>query len=192
MRTTPSPRGVTLVEAMISLAVLGVGLLGAMGALQQAAVESRLAQTRQHKMMLADAALQRFRLQDKNAFFTALPPQPLVDVTSLAVGVSPWVRDPTATTDLLDFSQGSYFKVLPDGTIEPVALPGSPGCDAVPAGIVCRETFVHAGGPFNGTNIVSALPPGTRVATAWVRLSRRSSPNLPVEVDVVMSQVVVQ
>lgn len=185
-------RGVSIVEAMISLAVLGVALLTAIGALQYAAMETRAGQNRQHKMMLADAALQRIKLQDKAAFFVSLAPQPALDVKGLAVGMAPWTRDTSVTVDPFDFSQGSYFKILPDGTMTAVTLAGNPPCDAVPEGIICREIFAHSGGPYLGTNIGAALAPGTKVATAWVRIARRPSPGLPVEADVVMSQVVVQ
>jgi hypothetical protein len=187
-----SARGVSIVEAMISLAVLGVALLTAIGALQYAALETRAGQNRQHKMMLADAALQRMKLQDKALFFSSLAPQPSVDVKGLAVGASPWARDTSVTADPYDFSQGSYFRILPDGTMSAVTLAGNPPCDAVPEGIICREVLAHSGAPYLGTNIGAVLAPGSKVATAWVRIARRPSPGQPVEADVVMSQVVVQ
>ena len=107
---------------MISMVVLAIGLVGALAALQRGATEARLGQNRQMKMMLADAALQRIRFMDKAALVFAAPAQPTVNVLNLPLGAAPWVRDPTTTTDPLDFSQGAYFKILPDGTLTAVPV----------------------------------------------------------------------
>lgn len=200
MRTpTQSVRGFTIVETMISMVVLGIGLIGALGALQRGATEARLGQNRQMKMMLADAALQRIRFMDKQTLYNAAAPQPSVDILALAVGASPWVQDPTSTTDPLDFSQGAYFNILPDGTITAVPVTGNPPCTdaSVPVGTICREVLIHKGAPFHATNLTipaGAIPSASSVATAWVRVSRKTSATdrLDAEIDVVLNEVVIQ
>lgn len=200
MRTpTRSVRGFSILEAMISMVVLAIGLVGALAALQRGATEARLGQNRQMKMMLADAALQRIRFMDKAALVFAAPAQPTVNVLNLPLGAAPWVRDPTTTTDPLDFSQGAYFKILPDGTLTAVPVAGNPPCtDAlVPVDTICREVIIHKDGPYSATNVAipaGALPGGVRIATVWVRVSRKTSATsrLDTEVDVVLNQVVAQ
>jgi prepilin-type N-terminal cleavage/methylation domain-containing protein len=212
------PRGLSILETMIALVILGVGLLGVLGALERAAVESRLGQNRQQKVMLADATLQRFKLLEKTTFFAQAAATPTVDPLGLAVGTAPWLADPTDLTaaEPLDLSTGAYFNILPDGTITKLSLPGNPPCSAVPQGVVCREILTHAGPPFgtglpNGaacgsnTDCFSKLCGGgvcslgggvtglgTQVATTWVRVVRRPSDTLPAEVDVTLNQVVVR
>lgn len=189
-------RGVTILETMIAMVVLAIGLVGALAAFQAGAVEARLGQHRQMKMMLADAALQRIRLQNRATFFSGLPPQPTVNLATVPVGTGPWVLDPTSTTDPLDFSQGAYFKILPDGTITPVSIAGSPSCASatVPEGTICREVFTHLGGPYNASPVGAYLPSAARSATAWVRVTRKTSATdpTPAEVDVLLNTVVVQ
>ena len=69
MRTPSlSARGFSILETMIAMVVLSVGLVGALGALQRGAVESRLGQNRQAKTMLADAAIQRIKLPHQADF----------------------------------------------------------------------------------------------------------------------------
>jgi prepilin-type N-terminal cleavage/methylation domain-containing protein len=198
---TPTPhsaRGFSIIETMVAMVVLAISLLGTLGALNRGATESRLGQTRQMKMMLADAALQRIKLQDKNTFFAGLPAQPTVNLSSLAVGASPWVQDPTSNGDPLDFSVGAYFNIQPDGTLVKLNIAGNPPCtDAlVVVGTICREVYTHLGAPYNATNATlgAALPTGARIATAWVRVSRKTSATsrLDAEVDVLLNTVVVQ
>ena len=203
-------RGFSILETMIAMVVLGIGLVGALAALQRGATESRLGQTRQMKMMLAEAALQRVKLQNKNDYFTGLAAQPTSDITLLAVGTSPWVTDPSVTVDVNDFSQGAYFNILPDGTVVPITtIAAGTACNAaaIPAGTICREVFTHLNGPYHATNVwapgstatvnSSAIPTATRVATNWVRVTRKkaataAAERLDAEVDVLLYQVVVQ
>jgi prepilin-type N-terminal cleavage/methylation domain-containing protein len=208
MRTLPaSTRGFSILETMIAMVVLGIGLVGALAALQRGATESRLGQTRQMKMMLAESALQRVKLQDKRTLFAGLPAQPTTNIANLAVGTSPWVPDPTTTTDPLDFSEGAYFNILPDGTVVPITtITAGTACNAaaVPLGTICREVYSHLNGPYDATNVwaagstasvnSSAIPSATQVATNWVRVTRKTSATdrLDAEVDVVLYQVVVQ
>ncbi|MFZ5440912.1 MAG: hypothetical protein ACOZQL_12955 [Myxococcota bacterium] len=187
------PRGTSMIEVMVAGAVLLVGLVGVLAALQRAAVEARLGQNRQQKVMLADAVLQRIRLQDKNTFFNpvpALPAQPAFDITKVQPGASPWKLDPTSNLDPMDLSMGAFFRILPDGTITPVspASIGNPAnCGAVPVGYVCREVFTHLGAPLGSPGVTA-----TSVATTWVRITRKTTENQPAETDVVMNQVVIQ
>lgn len=179
------------------MVILLVGLTGALGALQQGVLEARLGQNRQQKAMLADATLQRVKLQDKLTFFPTAGAAPTTDISTHAVGASPWGPDncPAAgCTDPLDFSMGAYFLIKPDGTItRDTTVPAGTSCGsaALPEGTVCREVYTHTGGPFGGSNISSAIP-GSQSATTWVRVTRKGSLTLPAEVDIVMRQVVVQ
>ena len=212
-----SARGFSILETMIAMVVLSIGLVGALGALQQGAVESRLGQNRQVKMMLADAAIQRMKLQEKDSFFAGcssgsscgpgscwvgttctpntMPAQPTSDITAVAVGVLPWVRDPTPAGDPLDFSLGAYFNILPDGTITQVTIAGNPPCNSalLPQGTICREVYTHRDGPF-GAGVGTFLPAGARSATVWVRVTRKTAPldPAPAEVDILLNQVVIQ
>lgn len=179
----------------MSMAILSIGLLGAVSAFQVGARDARLGQTRQMKLMLADAAIQRIRLQDKTDFFTGLPARPTSDIKAVAVGGAPWTRDaPPTTGDALDFSQGAYFTIAPDGTLTRINVTGNPACNdpLVLPGTICREVYIHQNGPFGGTNVTSQLPAGTSVATVWVRVSTKRVPSQPPETDVVLSQVVVR
>ena len=179
----------------MSLAVLSIGLTGALTAFQAGAREARLGQTRQMKLMLADAAIQRVRLQDKANFFAGLPARPVTNIANVAVGAAPWTRDaPPVSGDPLDFSQGAYFKILPDGTLTRVSVAGNPPCSdpLVLPGTICREVYVHRNGPFGSTDVTSQLPAGSSAATVWVRVTtKRVASQLP-EVDVVLNQVVVR
>ena len=199
--TRPSVHGFSILETMIAMVVLAISLLGTIGALNRGATESRLGQTRQMKMMLADAALQGIKLQDKNAFFNGLPAQPTVNLSSLAVGAAPWVLGPADSGDALDFSTGSYFNIQPDGTlVKLTALAGSGACtptnNLIPDGTICREVFTHLGAPYNATftTFSGALPTGSRIATAWVRITRKgsSTSRLDSEIDVLLNTMVVQ
>lgn len=179
------------------MVVLAIGLIGALAALQRGASEARLGQTRQMKVMLAEAALQRIKLQDKNLFFTGLAGQPTSDITVLPIGTAPWIPDPTSTADALDFSQGAYFNILPDGTVTPLAVVGPCTAATVPLGTICREVFTHTGAPFHATNLslpAGALPAGARMATAWVRVSRKTSATARLEGEeiIILSHTVTQ
>lgn len=189
--------GFSILETMIAMVVLSIGLIGALAALQRGATESRLGQTRQVKLMLAEAALQRVKLQNKSAFFTGLPAQPTVDIKTLAVGTAPWVSDPTSSADPNDFSQGAFFNILPDGTITRAAVVGPCTAATVPVGTICREVFTHTGGPYHATNVAVptvSFPAGAQLATVWVRVSRKTSATDPLaaEIDVILNQVVAQ
>lgn len=192
-------RGVTLLETMMAMAVLLVGMIGALAALQAGARETKVGQFRQQKMLLADATLQRVRSIDKALYFSgASAVVPSSDPSKQPVGGGNWVVDASASTDLRDFSTNAYFKVLADGTItkDTTVTPGT-ACNAagLPVGTVCRETFTHLGAPFgagNGADAGFTAPTGTRVATTWVRVSQKLAPNALPEVDLVLSQVIIQ
>jgi prepilin-type N-terminal cleavage/methylation domain-containing protein len=204
-----SRRGVSILEVMMAMVVLAIALVGSLAALQRGLTESRLGQNRQQKVMLADAALQRQRLMDKTTFFTStIEPdsslrfvgsvfnaRPGTDITAQPVGTGVWIVDPTTSGDPNDLSQGAYFNVLPDGTITRATgiAPGTK-CNVVPIGTVCREMYTHQGLPFGATDVMAAgrLPAGTNVATTWVRITRRMATTQPAEVDIIMSQVIVQ
>ncbi|MFT3711744.1 MAG: prepilin-type N-terminal cleavage/methylation domain-containing protein [Archangium sp.] len=203
-----SRRGVSILEVMMAMVVLAIALVGSLAALQRGLTESRLGQNRQQKVMLADATLQRQRLMDKTTFFNStIEPdsstrfagpgfnaRPGLDITTQAVGTGVWVVDPTTSADPNDLSQGAYFNVLPDGTITRAAVTPGTKCNLVPINTVCREMYTHQGLPFGATDVMGAgrLPAGTNVATTWVRITRRMATNQPAEVDIIMSQVLVQ
>ena len=186
-------RGVSILEALIAMVVLLIGLVGALAAMQQGVIEARQGQNRQQKLVIADASLQRLRLQDKSNYFsmaTAIP-RPSSNVKTIAVGTGPWVVDPLVG-DPLDFSTGAYFRIAPDGTItKDATVAAGTACNAVPPGVVCREVLTHTGRPYT-TFGDPAWPAGVQVATSWVRVSRRPDANSPAEAEVTLHQVVVR
>ncbi|MBL8912312.1 MAG: prepilin-type N-terminal cleavage/methylation domain-containing protein [Archangium sp.] len=204
MSSSKSTRGMTILEVMMAMVVLAIALTASLAAMQQGNVELRLGQTRQQKLMLAQAVLERERLIDKDVFFTpatAYPAQPTSDLSALAVSVAPWVVDPVAASaDPNDLSTGAYFNITADGLItRATGIAANTPCNAVPVGTICRETFTHLGLPYNSNAGYVAfngpsgtLPAGSRVATTWVRVSRRPGATIPPEVDVTVNQVNVQ
>ncbi len=189
-------RGATILEALIAALVIAFGMVAMMAALLAAAQESRQGQNRQSKSALAEASLQRLHLAEKGALYTAAGVMPGTSPAQFAVGAAPWAPDPTFSADALDFSTGAYFDVLPDGTItrinsaaDPRFSTPTPTCDTVPVGVFCREVLLARGVP-PGSGI--ALPAGSRPVTAWVRVSRRTSGNLPPEIEATLYEVLVQ
>jgi type II secretory pathway pseudopilin PulG len=208
--TRPGHRGATILETLIASVIIIFGLTAALAALLAAATESRLAQNRQSKMMLLDAAMQRFHLMNKLQLIQSLPITPITaNPRPLAVGVAPWVADPSPINDPsptnIDFSNGAYFNIAPDGTIcrpratvvgncpASAAVPAGTPCDsaAVPIGTFCREVVVSRGAP-PGVPTPIVLPTGSQAMSVWVRVSRRTTPNQPPEVDVQMMEVIIQ
>lgn len=204
MRPSKPMRGMSILEVMMAMVVLAIALTASLAAMQQGNVELRLGQTRQQKLMLAQAVLERERLIDKDVFFTPatpIPAQPTSDITALAISAAPWVVDPVAASaDPNDLSTGAYFNITADGMItRATGIAANTPCNAVPIGTICRETYTHLGLPYTSVGANAAwngpsgtLTAGSRVATTWVRVTRRPAANIPPEVDVIVNQVNVQ
>jgi type II secretory pathway pseudopilin PulG len=187
----------SILEVMIAMVVLLIGMVASLAAMQQGMAERRQGQNRLQKLMLADAALQRLVMSDKDALFAMAVGAPPNDPSTMPVGLAPWAPDDSVPVDAFDIGGGAYFDVFQDGTV--IGLDstsdsrfGSPNprCHEVPVGVVCREILVHQGGVPGGTPMV--VPVGAQAVTIWVRLTRRTAETLPAEADVVLRQVVVR
>ncbi len=140
MRTTARPLGFTLIETMIAMAILAIGLVGALAALLAASQSMRDGQLRQYKMTLLDATVERFQLQDKSklvqsTLFTSAVTQPIPGTPpgpeTFPRGTAPWTLDscpatwptgaacpaPANGSPNNDPSWGAFFIVLPNGSI---------------------------------------------------------------------------
>jgi hypothetical protein len=127
-------------------------------------------------MALADATAQRSMLSDKGgwgllAVSTATPP------TQLNIGDPPWTVDPSPFVGgpdggIGDISTGAYFRIYPDGTIQPFDLSPRVSCkdSSLPEGTYCREVLLTQGLP---TLDGGTPPPGSQQFTQWIRVSRK-------------------
>lgn len=161
--------GFSLIEVMIALAILALGIVGALAGIIGASTALRDGQRRQHKMALLDARGQQFLLMDKTNIDQIAFTAPSSPANQLAVGASPWTLDVINPGDL---STSPWFTIAGDGTITPVPVTGSPtGCGTQPKGVFCRESFLMRGtpAPLNGATI----PAGARPYTLWTRISQR-------------------
>jgi len=197
MRTTgrPRPRGFTLIEAVIAMAILAFALLGTLSGLIEAARIAREGQFRQYKTALVEAKMQRLLLADKGVLPSLVgglqTVTPLLRVQTLAIAGGPWLIDPSLPDPSSipingtlpgDLGTGSVFRVLPNGEIRPI--PGtflSCADPAIPVGAYCREVLLHdrlmlpSSGP--NTLVQSNLDAvNARSATLWIRVSRIGEP----------------
>ncbi len=141
-----APKGFTLLETVIALAVLAVAIVGAMSAINFSNIELQRGQHRLYKAALADAALQSARLLPK--------------WTIQASAIGTWTPDPS----------GAYFELSID-QVKPISLAESPPCNKVPLGIICREVLWTTGLPF--VDAGGMVPAGVQPITRWVRVSRQ-------------------
>lgn len=152
-------KGFTLLETMVALAVLAVAVVGALAAINHSNVELQQGQLRLYKGVLADEAIQRWRLAPKWTIpavaFTTAP-------DAMAIGANPWQRDPN----------GAYFVVLTDEAKPTTLADPNTACDQVPVGIVCREVLWTTGLPVPGAADGGIVPAGVQPITRWVRVSR--------------------
>lgn len=180
MKRSKSQRrgGFSLIEVMISLAVMLAGSLGAILGLMAANRELREGQLRQYKMVLADASVQRARLRDKVALQNAAVAVSPLPSTVTAISAAPWAVDPTPVV-AGDLSTGAYFEVFPNGQIRHLTASTTPAvaantpCNAVPEGVYCRELVLARGAPVAAPGPITA---GGQATTVWVRVSRRGEP----------------
>ncbi len=178
-------RGFTLIEAMVSMTVLAIGLLGTFMGLVHAATVAREGQLRQFKSTLVDAKIQQLLLSDKSQLANLVGGVQTVPTSmlapSLAVGAGPWAIDPSAGDFSVnmpgDLGSGSVFRVLPDGQIRPIAGAFTSCTDVnIPKGAYCREVLLQGSLPLPTTgnapvqNSLNAT--GARSFTLWVRVSR--------------------
>jgi prepilin-type N-terminal cleavage/methylation domain-containing protein len=178
-------RGFTLIEAMVSMAVLAIGLLGTFMGLVHAATVAREGQLRQFKSALVDAKIQQLLLSDKSQLPNLVGGVRTVATSllapSLVVGAAPWAIDPSAGDFSVnmpgDLGSGSVFRVLPDGQIRPISGTFTSCTDVnIPAGAYCRELLLQGSLPLPTTanaqvqNSLNAT--GARSFTLWVRVSR--------------------
>lgn len=178
-------RGFTLIEAMVSMAVLAIGLLGTFMGLVHAATVAREGQLRQFKSALVDAKIQQLLLIDKSQLPNLVGGVQTVATAVLAhrlgIGAAPWGIDPSAGDFSVnmpgDLGSGSVFRVLPDGQIRPIAGTFTSCTDVnIPAGAYCREVLLQGSLPLPITgnapvqNSLNAT--GARSFTLWVRVSR--------------------
>ncbi len=183
-------RGFTLLETIMALAVLAIGVTGALGGLIQASHYIRAAQTRHVKMMLLDAKTQRLWLANKTALFSSAVTRPSMFPEQIAIGTTPWVSD-TSAAGFQDLGTGRYFTVSDTGRVNRITISGNPACGnaAIPKGTFCRETFVMSGAPVTfGTN-AAMMPSVAQVITVWTRVSRMGE---PASLAVVNAEVLVQ
>ncbi len=167
--TRGRPAGFTLLETTIALAVLGVAMLGALAAVNNSNAELRAGQFYFAKATLADQAIQRARLTLKSSI------TPWADSSSLpdqvAIGTDPpWHLDPS----------GAYFVADGTGTYraaDPAEVAAGTLCNAVPAGILCREIAWTTGVPYNAFPTNSGLDASMHPITLWVRVSRMGEPS---------------
>lgn len=173
------PRGFTLLELMVGMAVLLVGAVGALSGLLAAASALREGQLRLQKQALVDATLQRARLQNKEQLrnaavaVAAAPDMPQLK----AIGAGGWVMDPTPVV-AGDLSTGALFIVRPSGVMRHCTAATEPACPAgaitncadadLPLGVFCRE--VHATRTAATFAPGGIVPAGSFVTTRWVRV----------------------
>jgi type II secretory pathway pseudopilin PulG len=155
-------RGATLLEVIITLAILAGAGLGTLASLGATSKSLRAGQLTQHKMLLLDARAQRRLLENKGNLLTAavIGPYPVATKASpsyppnLPLGGGNWVPDtvPAGLFDRLDLSTGAYFAVSPNGQI--VKLDQVPWTDpftgitypGIPAGTACGSALLNVPG----------------------------------------------
>jgi prepilin-type N-terminal cleavage/methylation domain-containing protein len=175
------PRGFTLLETTIAMAILAMAALGTLSAINTSNLELRRGQLRIYFGTLADVTLQRMKLpnltsgvQSNGIPFSrgTLVAPPAGGPQSLAIGASPWLPDSSAVVDDNDLSTGAYFRVLPSGEITHAKdVKGTPDCASVPSDVVCREVLTTSG--IGDSDCKSGCPVAQGTAyTVWVRVSR--------------------
>lgn len=142
---TARRRGFTMIEVMIALAILLIASVGALMGLMAAQSNLKTGQLHQYQAILVEAAVQRFRLADKQLLLDyannlrSYPPPPATggqanptaaqswviatsgDPTAQAVDSGPWGKDPWTgppSADSLDLSTGKFFRIMQSGEIK--------------------------------------------------------------------------
>ena len=175
-------RGFSLIEVMISLAIMLVGAVGAMAGIINANKALYEGQRRLYKSILIDNTLARVRMQNKEllnkgAQATTAPTMPNLE----AIGTGHWLRDPTVIAGN-DLSTGSLFFVGPNGSLMRCNPGTQPSCPAaittcadatIPNGVFCREIAVtRSAASFTPGAIV---PAGAFVSTVWVSVIEKKA-----------------
>jgi len=180
--------GLSLIEVLISMALLAVAISGALAGLVAAGHELADAHLRQNKTMLLDVKLHRMRLWDKSLLAAQALPRPTTRPDQLPLGSPPWSVD---TSQALgnDWSTGAYFKLSGAGQIErATSVPAGTPCNLVPRGIYCREVTILRGLPVDPA-VPGLIPQNAQAYTYWVRLSRGGD---PLEIALVQREVILQ
>ncbi|MCY1023784.1 type II secretion system protein [Pyxidicoccus sp. MSG2] len=187
MRRNHAP-GFTLIESMISLAVLALAMAGTLAGLLHASSELREGELLQARKALLDASTQRLWLADKALVAARAVVRPAAAPTTLAIGAAPWTVDTSAPVTG-DPGTGAYFQVLPTGQISHVpGIPLGTSCTdtRLRRGTYCREVLVTEGTPYALS--AGQVPAGVRAYTVWLRISRLGE---PLERAVVHTEVVI-
>ncbi|MCY1016456.1 PulJ/GspJ family protein [Pyxidicoccus sp. MSG2] len=177
VRTRRAPaRGSSILEVLISMAVLAMVAAGAVGGMLSASRHVRDGQLFQGKRLLAEARTQRLWLVNKTELVRQAVPYPGQDPHTIPLGTAPWQVDVTAAV-ANDPGSGAYFEVTATGEVKPATgIPFGTACTdtAVPAGTFCREVLITRGlrsGATPGPN--SVLPTGATAVTVWTRVWRK-------------------
>ena len=177
-------RGFSLIEVMISLAIMLVGAVGAMAGIINANKALYEGQRRLYKSILIDHSLSRARMQNKELLYNsavAAPGSAATMPNNEAIGTGNWVRDPTVIAGN-DLSTGSLFFVGPNGSLMRCNAGTQPSCPAaittcadaaIPNGVFCREIAItKSAAAFAPGAIVNA---GTFVSTVWVSVIEKKA-----------------
>jgi type II secretory pathway pseudopilin PulG len=169
-------RGSSMLEVLISMAVLALTAAGAVGGMLSASRHVRDGQLYQGKRLLAEARTQRLWLVNKTELVRQAVPYPGQDPYGIPLGTAPWQVDATAAV-ANDAGSGAYFELSATGEVKPATgIPAGTACTdaAVPSGTFCREVLITQGlrsGAAPGPN--SVLPPGATAVTVWTRVWRK-------------------
>jgi len=193
--------GFSLLEVMMALVVLLVALVGAVAGLIAGAQSFHDGQIRQSRMVLAEAKMQWLEMSLRSGAGGSPPPIDSVafvggstgpmgswlaagttgNPENNAIGTSPWFPDPTPSTcpsgctniGATNLSTGAYFNITADGTItHNTTVAANTTCDAVPAGVYCREIYIAKGMETTTWPSDTGAAITTQPYTIWVRIAK--------------------